>query len=307
MQIDSLDKSLESFLDYIRLSKSGSTKTEDAYRRDIGRFLAYLHEENIVSFEAVDKEVMMNYMTLLRSGQITKTKISNTSFARVLSSLRSFYKYLNRTQGIENNPIQHFKSPKTKKSLPNFLTFEQMMSLLRSFDLSDPVECRNRCIIETIYACGLRVSEVTSLKVQDIHMNQQVLTVIGKGNKERMIPFYPKCGRLIEKYMNEARPCWLKEEHGFLFVSQSGKPITPRAVQLILKSAGERIGLSVEVHPHMLRHSFATHLLDNGADLRVVQELLGHENLSTTQIYTHVTVDRLKNVVQQSHPRSKKQ
>ncbi|MPN40269.1 Tyrosine recombinase XerC [bioreactor metagenome] len=121
-----------------------------------------------------------------------------------------------------------------------------------------------------------------------------------------MIPFYPKCGRLIEKYMNEARSLWIKEEHGYLFVSQSGKPITPRAVQMILKDAGERIGLSVEVHPHMLRHSFATHMLDNGADLRTVQELLGHENLSTTQIYTHVTVDRLKNVVKQSHPRSKK-
>ncbi len=306
MQIDSLDKSLDSFLDYIRISKSGSSKTEDAYRRDIGRFLEYLHEEKITSFEKVDKEVMMNYMTRLRSGKITKTKISNTSFARVLSSLRSFYKYLNRYENIENNPIQYFKSPKAKKSLPNFLTFEQMMNLLRSFDLDDLAQLRNRCIIETIYACGLRISEATSLKINNIHFNQQVLTVVGKGNKERMIPFYPKCGRLIEKYMNEARSQWIKEEHGYLFVSQSGKPITPRAVQMILKDAGERIGLSVEVHPHMLRHSFATHMLDNGADLRTVQELLGHENLSTTQIYTHVTVDRLKNVVKQSHPRSKK-
>ncbi|MEA4875110.1 site-specific tyrosine recombinase/integron integrase [Anaerorhabdus sp.] len=306
MQVDSFDRSLDSFLDYIKISKSGSIKTEDAYRRDIGRFLDYLHEEKITSFEKVDKEVMMNYMTLLRSGKITKTKISNTSFARVLSSLRSFYKYLNRYEGIENNPIQYFKSPKSKKSLPNFLTFEQMMNLLRSFDLDDPAQLRNRCIIETIYACGLRISEATSLKINNIHFSQQVLTVVGKGNKERMIPFYPKCGRLIEKYMNEARSLWIKEEHGYLFVSQSGKPITPRAVQMILKDAGERIGLSVEVHPHMLRHSFATHMLDNGADLRTVQELLGHENLSTTQIYTHVTVDRLKNVVKQSHPRSKK-
>ncbi|MEF9891765.1 MAG: tyrosine recombinase XerC [Anaerorhabdus sp.] len=306
MQVDSFDKSLDSFLDYIKISKSGSIKTEDAYRRDIGRFLNYLHEEKITSFEKVDKEVMMNYMTLLRSGKITKTKISNTSFARVLSSLRSFYKYLNRYEGIENNPIQYFKSPKSKKSLPNFLTFEQMMNLLRSFDLDDSAQLRNRCIIETIYACGLRISEATSLKINNIHFSQQVLTVVGKGNKERMIPFYPKCGRLIEKYMNEARSLWIKEEHGYLFVSQSGKPITPRAVQMILKDAGERIGLSVEVHPHMLRHSFATHMLDNGADLRTVQELLGHENLSTTQIYTHVTVDRLKNVVKQSHPRSKK-
>ncbi|MEG2254540.1 site-specific tyrosine recombinase/integron integrase [Anaerorhabdus sp.] len=306
MQVDSFDRSLDSFLDYIKISKSGSIKTEDAYRRDIGRFLDYLHEEKITSFEKVDKEVMMNYMTLLRSGKITKTKISNTSFARVLSSLRSFYKYLNRYEGIENNPIQYFKSPKSKKSLPNFLTFEQMMNLLRSFDLDDSAQLRNRCIIETIYACGLRISEATSLKINNIHFSQQVLTVVGKGNKERMIPFYPKCGRLIEKYMNEARSLWIKEEHGYLFVSQSGKPITPRAVQMILKDAGERIGLSVEVHPHMLRHSFATHMLDNGADLRTVQELLGHENLSTTQIYTHVTVDRLKNVVKQSHPRSKK-
>lgn len=306
MQVDSLDKSLDSFLDYIRISKSGSKKTEDAYRRDIQRFLDYLHHEKITSFEEVDKEVMMNYMTLLRSGRFTQTKISNTSFARVLSSLRSFYKYLNRYQNIENNPIQYFKSPKVKKSLPNFLTFEQMMMLLRSFDLSNPAQLRDRCMIELIYACGLRISEATSLKIDNVHFNQQVLIVVGKGNKERMIPFYPKCGRLIEKYMSEARCLWVKEEHGFLFVSQSGKPITPRAVQMILKNAGERVGLSVEVHPHMLRHSFATHMLDNGADLRTVQELLGHENLSTTQIYTHVTVDRLKNVVKQAHPRSKK-
>lgn len=304
MSMNPLDKSLDSFLAHIQMSRSGSNKTEDAYRRDIQRFINYLHEQNIMSFNDVTKNTMMDYIMILRRGQITTKKISNSTFARVMSSLRSFYKYLNRYENIENNPIQLFKSPKTKQNLPEFLTFTQMQLLLSHFDLTNPVDLRNRCIIETIYACGLRVSEATSINLNNIHLDQQVLIVLGKGNKERMVPFYPRCRQLIQKYMDESRAKFIKTEHNYLFVSQSGKPITPRAIQLILKDAGQKVGLPFDIHPHMLRHSFATHLLDNGADLRVVQELLGHENLGTTQIYTHVTIDRLKDVVKKAHPRS---
>ncbi|MEG0239904.1 MAG: tyrosine recombinase [Anaerorhabdus sp.] len=288
------------------MSKSGSDKTQDAYRRDINRFIEFLIKEDITSFEDVQKETVMDYITQLRNGKIGTRKVSNSSISRVYSSLRSFYRYLNRYEDVENNPVQGFKNPKMSKHLPDFLTLDQVMAILSSFDLSNPVELRDRAILETIYACGLRVSEATGLQINNIQFDQEILIVLGKGNKERMIPFYPRCGRLLQKYMNEARAQFIKEDHGFLFVSQSGKPITSRYIQYMLKNVGEKNGIPLELHPHMLRHSFATHLLDNGADLRVVQELLGHENLATTQIYTHITVDRLKKVVKMSHPRSRK-
>ena len=180
------------------------------------------------------------------------------------------------------------------------------MQLLDVFDLENPIELRNRCILETMYACGLRVSEATSLKMSNVNLDENYLTVIGKGDKERMIPFYKRCSNLLKKYKNESRPIFVKEENDILFLSNRGKGISNRSVQLMLQDAANKAGIKNNVHPHMLRHSFATHLLDNGADLRMVQELLGHENLSTTQIYTHITVDRLKKAVKKAHPRSKK-
>ncbi|MEG0176915.1 site-specific tyrosine recombinase/integron integrase [Anaerorhabdus sp.] len=306
MSTSSLNQSLEQFLNYIKMSKSGSSKTQDAYTRDIGRFIDYMLTLDITSFEDVTKETIMDYIVLLREGKVGTKKVTNSSISRVYSSLRSFFRYLNRYEDIKNNPVQGFKNPKASKKLPDFLTLDQMMDILTSFDLSNPVELRDRAILETIYACGLRISEATSLKIDNVYFDQGVLIVLGKGNKERMIPFYPRCAKLLQKYIREARSEFLKEEHGYLFVSQSGNPITPRAIQYMLKNVGQRVGITLELHPHMLRHSFATHLLDNGADLRVVQELLGHQNLATTQIYTHITVDRLKSVVKHSHPRSKR-
>ncbi len=306
MSLIKFEKSLENFLVQYQIGKSGSKRTEDAYRRDVYRFLIFLDERNVSSFETISKDDILDYVMCLRSGQLTEKKLSSASFARSISALRSFFKYLHRYEGVKNNPTQYLKTTKVKKKLPEFLTFDQVMHVLRSFNLDDPVELRNRCMLEVLYACGLRVSELAELQVSKIDFNQQILVVVGKGNKERMIPFYPKCGRLIQKYMKEARSLWMKENHDVLFISQRGNPITARAIQLILMKAGEDNNLPMKLHPHMLRHSFATHLLDNGADLRVVQELLGHENLVTTQIYTHVSVDRLKEVIQNAHPRSQK-
>ncbi len=306
MSLDTFDQSLEGFLNQYRVGKSGSKRTEDAYRRDIQRFLTYLREREVTSFERVDKEILLNYVTELRSGSLTGKRISSASFARANSALRSFFKYLHRHEGIANNPTQFLKSTRVKKKLPEFLTFDQIIEILQGYDLTNPIELRNRCLIEVLYACGLRVSEVASIQIKKIDFDEQTMIILGKGSKERMVPFYPKCGRLIKKYMEESRRLYIGDEHGYLFVSQRGKPLTARAVQNIVKEAGERACLPMSLHPHMLRHSFATHLLDNGADLRVVQELLGHENLVTTQIYTHVTVDRLKEVIRQAHPRSQK-
>lgn len=300
------DETVERFLDHIRISRTGSKDTEDAYRRDIERFVGYLEDEKIKSFEKVDKTVVSDYVIKLRSGDLGGKPLSNASYARNLSSLRSFYRYLNRYEGIENNPVRQFKGSAPKRNLPEFLTFDQMETLLNSFNLDDPVDIRDRCIIEVMYACGLRVSECAGLRVSKIRIPERYLSVLGKESKERMVPFYNRCAKLLELYLKESRPVFLKERSDFLFLNQKGKPMSVRAIQTICEKRAAEAGLSVHVHPHMIRHSFATHLLDNGADLRVVQELLGHENLSTTQIYTHVTSDRLRAAVDKAHPHSRK-
>jgi site-specific recombinase XerD len=267
---------------------------------------------SFIGFETVDvkvdKAVISDYVMRLRSGDFGKQPLSNASYARNLSSLRSFFRYLNKYEGVENNPVRQFKGSVPRRKLPDFLTFDQMETLLKSFDLSKPADIRDRCIIEVMYACGLRVSECASLQVSKIHLSERYLSVIGKESKERMVPFYPRCAQLIELYLKEARPVFMadQEEHGYLFVNRRGRPITSRSIQNLCEKSGEAAGLPVHVHPHMIRHSFATHLLDNGADLRIVQELLGHENLSTTQIYTHVTQDKLARVVDLAHPHSKR-
>lgn len=295
------ESSLDAFLAHIKLSRTGSKDTQDAYHRDVERFLTYIEDKNITSFEDVTREDVSEYITILRS----EKKLSNSSFSRNLSSLKSFYRYLNRYEGIKNNPVIMFHGSNTRRKLPEYLTFEQMEKLLSSFDLSDSVDVRNRTIIEVMYACGLRVSECASLFVKDIHLKERYLTVLGKESKERMIPFYPRCAQLIEYYLNNVRPLYVKgDDHGILFVNQKGKPITSRSIQMIVEKSGVQADINMHVHPHMIRHSFATHLLDNGADLRVVQELLGHVNLQTTQIYTHVTQDKLARVVEDAHPDS---
>ena len=304
-----LYKSLDRFLNYINLSRTGSKDTEDAYRRDIERFIAYLEERGIDNFDDVTKEIFSEYVTRLRSGDIGGTPLSNSSYARNLSSLKSFYKYLNRSEDIKNNPVRLFKGVASRRKLPEFLTFEQMDTMLNSFDLSKPAELRDRAMMEVMYACGLRVSECAGLEINKINLKDSFLSVIGKESKERMIPFYPRYRKVLELYINEARPILLKGKNdpGILFLNQQGKPISSRSIQNVCEKRGEVANLNIHVHPHMIRHSFATHLLDNGADLRVVQELLGHENLTTTQIYTHVTQDRLQRVVDEAHPHSKKQ
>ena len=301
------DEMLEGFLHHIALAHTGSEDTQDAYRRDIRGFLVFLQAEGIESPADVTKTEISTYITRLRSGDITGNRLSNASFSRHLSSLRSFYKYLYQYHGIISNPLQGLRGTSARRKLPEFLTFDQMETMLNSFDLSKPSEVRDRCILETMYACGLRVSECAGLKLSRVHLGEHYLSVIGKESKERMVPFYPRAAQLLDVYIKEVRPMYMKEDHDFLFVNQKGKPVSVRMIQMLCESTGEKAGLPVHVHPHMIRHSFATHLLDNGADLRIVQELLGHETLSTTQIYTHVTEDRLRKVVDKAHPHSSSQ
>lgn len=298
-------KTLDSFIAYFNTKRSGSVDSADAYYRDIARFIDYLEKNDINSFNNVNKLEAMDYIAYLRSGENTRCKISNSTYSRNLSALRSFYRYLIETKKADHNPFTQFKKIHVERHLPDVLTFDQIEQILNIFDLDKPIDIRNRCIIETIYACGLRISEACNLLLDKVDLNEMYITVIGKGNKERLVPFYPRLKELIELYLDTFRKEYAKEDCPYLFVSIKGTRMIPRSVQLLLEDVKIKTGIPVNIHPHMLRHSFATHLLDNGADLRTVQELLGHANLSTTQLYTHLTYDRLKSTVDNAHPFSK--
>ena len=298
-------KILDEFVAYMYDKRTGSDATSDSYYRDIARFINYLEENHIEKFNDIDKGIVFDYINELRSGTITRGKISNATYARNLSSLRSFYRYLNQRHIADVNPFLQFKNVHVEKHLPDVLTFDQVERIFDTFDLEKPLDVRNRCIVETIYACGLRISECCDLLLDNVDKRQMIIRVIGKGNKERIVPYYPRLNELIDLYIAMYRNEYAMEGFPYLFVSNRGTKVSPRSVQLLLDSVKIKAGLEIDIHPHMLRHSFATHLLDNGADLRTVQELLGHENLSTTQLYTHLTYDRLKGAVDKAHPHSK--
>ena len=294
------DEIEERFVKYLSSTNTGSSHTIDAYLRDVSRFLGYLVEKEIDDLALVGKNEVLEYTALLRMGKYSSSKISNSSYERNLSSLRTFYRFLNLVGKADNNPFALIKGAKKAKTLPDVLSFEEILKILESFDLEDPKEICKRTIIEMMYACGLRVSEVCSLRLIDIDKNEHSIRIIGKGNKERIVPYYPNLNEILNLYEQEYRKEYAKSDN--YFVSIRGTALSPRTIQLWLNDCGEKIGLRCPLHPHMLRHSFATHLLNNGADLRIVQELLGHSSISTTQIYTHLTYDRLKEAVLKAHP-----
>lgn len=296
----------ERFLAYIDQLNTGSKHTHQAYERDIDDFTTFLQQEGIDSFDDVDRIVVMNYIADLRMRMGQMGQLKNTSIARKLSSLRSLYRYLNEYIGMKENPFLYVKSPKISRRIPEFLFYDEMETFLSGFDLNDPVGLRNRAMFEIMYACGLRVSEVVALQIEDIDFNDSILHITGKGDKQRIVPFYDLAKELLIRYLNEVRIQWMgSEKHRIVFINQRGKGLTSRGVQYLMQRQADALAMPIHIHPHMFRHSFATHLLDNGADLRLVQELLGHSSLSTTQIYVHVSQNRLKQVYQQAHPRAK--
>lgn len=299
-----MEELLARFLQYMDSLNSGSVHTRAAYQRDIREFISFLQEEGIEELQDADRIIVMNYIASLREKPGVSGEMKNSTIARKLSSLRSFYRYLNEYVGITQNPFLYFKTPRRAKRIPEFLFYDEMDTFLSSFDLDTPDGLRDRAMFELMYACGLRVSEAASLRLYDIDLHDRILTIHGKGNKQRIVPFYALAGELLEHYLQEVRPQWMKEEHDVVFINQRGKGLTTRGIQYRMQLAADTCSLSVHVHPHMFRHSFATHLLDNGADLRVVQELLGHASLSTTQVYVHVTQERLKQAYTHAHPRA---
>ena len=291
------------FLEYIAIHTTNSKHTKSAYRRDITRFIDFLIKEDISDFSKVDNKLAGKYLSKLKDGTISAKPLSRASLARNLSSLRTFYYFLIEFYDVKVNPFTMIKTATVQRRLPDFLLFDEMMTLLESIDIKEANGLRNRAMLELMYACGLRVSELCELTVNNVNIKERIVKVKGKGDKERLVPFYPLAGELLQKYMDEVRQLWATSSD-LLFVKANGKGLSTRYIQLLLRDIAKKAGLTRNVHPHMFRHSFATHLLDNGADLRIVQELLGHENLSTTQIYTHLSIDQLRAVYLKAHPGS---
>lgn len=286
-----MDRYLEKFLSYLGIEKNYSRYTLLNYRLDIEEFLASLGDAT-VNIKKVDYLHLRKFFAGLRDKQHKPRTI-----ARKLSSLRSFFRFLHREGLITQNPAVLLVTPKLDKPLPKFLSEEEMVQLIESAPLDDTAGKRDRAILETLYSTGIRVGELVGLDTDQVDLIGNVVKVMGKGKKERMVPIGNKAVGAIREYL-VSRP-WDKKP---LFLNQRGDRLTDRSVRNIINKHLLKTSLKMNVSPHVFRHSFATHLLDRGADLRTVQELLGHVNLSTTQIYTHVTTERLKSVYDKAHP-----
>lgn len=294
---------LKEYERYLRLNQQVSENTLEAYMRDVKRFVDFLNSEDINNLKDVDNYTVRTFITKLRLGELAETKISDNSLARNISALRSFYYYLIEFQHFENNPFVNVKQIKQKQNVPEFLFYNEVEQLLESIETDTFIGLRNRLMFEMMYGCGLRVAEVCALQVSNINVDERIIRVVGKGSKERIVPFHPLIQELLKDYLSLYDAYNL--DHDVLFINNRKQPLTTRGVQYVLDQVVIKSGLNKNVSPHMLRHSFATHLLDNGADIKIVQELLGHANISTTQIYTHVSIDKLVNVYEKAHPRNK--
>lgn len=278
---------LIAFEQYLKTKHSQSQHTQIAYTKDVTEMMDYFNREHI-DFMNVSEELMMRYVTSLRERQLEPASI-----ARKVSAIKHFYQFSIRQKWVNYNPVSRIKIKQKRQTMVTTLTFDQVVSCLDSCDRSHVGE-RDRLIFHMLYACGLRLSECATLKITSFDMNQNLVHVIGKGDKERIIPFYDALKDELIDYISHVRPQFIKVNHLSLFVNQRGQPLSMRSIQNIVEDIGQKAQLPFSLHPHVLRHTFATHLLEHGADLLTVSRLLGHENLSTTQIYTHVSVEYLK-------------
>lgn len=295
-----IEQALEDFVLYIQLEKNFSIHTVREYQSDLQNFLAFLHAEGVEKLEEVEYLHARLYVTKLYD-----EKKARTSISRKISSIRSFFRFLNKEYELDDSAFRSLYHPKKEARLPSFFYLEELERLFAANEGNDPKSIRNIALLELLYATGMRVSELTSLELSQIDFNYSIVRVMGKGRKERIIPFGVYANDALTYYIEQSRPKLLKNKvHQHLFVNMRGGELTERGVRYILNEMIDKAALHTKIYPHMLRHTFATHLLDNGADLRTVQELLGHANLSSTQIYTHVTKEHLRNTYMNTHPRA---
>ncbi len=293
---------LENFRSYILVEKNFSKHTAKAYYSDIMDFLLWLGD---TALENVNFSKVREYLHFIQ-----KFNYKKTTLARKIASLRTFYKYLYREKRVESNPAMNLNSPKRPKQLPKFLTQYEVEQILNNITIDTPAGYRNKAILELLWATGMRVSELSGLNFEDLNLENNEIRVFGKGSKERIILVTDRAKTYLQRYIETARPLVAKgyrtenNENSPVFINNTGFRLQTRTIRNVINEIVEKIQLPKHVTPHVFRHSFATHLIENGADLRVVQELLGHASISNTQIYTHVSSQHLKEVYNETHPRA---
>lgn len=291
---------LHDYLNYLSVERGLSKNTLESYARDLRQYLEYLKEKKNIELSETTQATVIGYLLQLQvKGKATAT------LSRSLAAIKSYYHFLFREEKIERDPTINLDAPKQEKRLPRVLSVEDVGNLLEQPDLKTPSGIRDRAMLEVLYATGLRVSELVSLKVSDLNLEMGYIKCFGKGSKERIVPLGSVASKYVKHYLEHARKFLASSLHeDTLFLNHHGHRLTRQGFWKIIKKYAENINLEDDITPHTLRHSFATHLLENGADLRSVQEMLGHADISTTQIYTHLTKNKIKEVYEKTHPRA---
>jgi len=298
---------IDIFLNYLTVEKGFSGNTIDAYRNDLSQLAEFAEKETgkrsvMPSWANFSRQDMLSYLLDMK-----ERNYAVTTLARKIAAAKSFFGFLHSEGRIKSNPMDNITSPKVGKSLPDAISISQVRKLIdQPSMLTAPEAKRDRAMLELLYASGMRVSELISLDLNDINTKENYVRCFGKGNKERMVPIYQQAARVVEDYITQVRPKMVRDDkEQAIFVNQRGDRLTRQGLWQILKAYAKSAGLGKQVTPHTLRHSFATHMLNGGADLRSVQELLGHANISTTQIYTHLTSEHIRKTYDKAHPRAK--
>lgn len=295
-----MENFISQFIDYLSVERGFSQNTLLAYRRDLEQYLRFLKANGINSWEKAEDNVLSKFRLSLKNKGASTSTVSRKIYA-----IKTFYRFLLQEGKINYDPTLDLSAPKTIKKLPSVLTVGDIEKLLQESEGEKIKNLRDKAILEVLYATGIRVSELISLTIDDINLKVGYLKVFGKGGKERIIPLGKKAIDSLKVYLEYSRPLLLKEKKNiFLFLNNKGNKFTRQGIFYLLKFYSKKASLSKKIAPHTLRHSFATHLLERGADLRSVQEMLGHSNISTTQIYTHITRERLKEIYKKAHPRA---
>lgn len=291
------------FCHYMASEKMRSMNTINSYKSDLENYIYFLENKMLIeNINHVKTDDIKKYFAYMK-----KMGYTATSMSRELSSIRAFHKFLHLEGIVNENVAMAISTPKKDKKLPTVLSIEEVMKILSLLNDDTPYNARNHAMIEVMYACGLRVSELVNLKISELHLTSKMISTTGKGTKERLIPINDYAAKVLKNYIIEHRPKLLKKQSSpYVFLNNLGEPISRQSFFILIKKLCVEAGIQKEISPHTLRHSFATHLLEAGTDLRLIQEMLGHEDISTTQIYTHLSKQKIKDVYKTSHPRGGK-
>lgn len=295
---------LSEYIIHLKIERDLAINSIESYKRDINQYIDFLEKEQIYDWNKIDRyNIVLFFQKMKENGK------SENTIVRMTSSLRQYHQYLRQEEITESDPMQYVETAKKTDSLPKVLSLKEVERLLETPNVEKEIGLRDRAILELMYATGLRISELVNLRLDELHLAMGFLQTVGKGNKERIIPIGDQAIKWLNEYLEFSRPLFesrAKDESAFVFLNSRGKGLSRQGVWKNLKKTVQHSGIRKNVNPHMLRHSFATHLLENGADLRIVQELLGHSDISTTQIYTHITTARKKDVYDEYHSRAHK-